>query len=311
MAYRIGVVGLGKIARDQHLPGIARSPAFELAAVVMPRGEPPPGLPVTYRTVEEMLAAVPDLDAVAVCTPPGPRHAIARAALLAGKGVLLEKPPAATLSELEDLRAVAQAGGRVLFATWHAQHNAAVEEAARLLRGESVAELLVEWREDVRVWHPGQDWVWRPGGFGVFDPGINGLSIAAAILPEPVFVRRAELLVPANADAPIAARLELGSLRPDAALRAEFDWRPTPAETWEVRVRTASGRSLRLLGGGRRLEVDGGLVVDEPPDEYGRIYARFADLLREGRSEVDARPLRLAADAFLIGERIQVAPVDR
>ena len=310
MTFRIGLVGLGKIARDQHLPSIARSPSFELAAVCSPRGDPPPGYTI-HRTLQDMLDAVPDLDAVAVCTPPSVRHPVARAALLAGKYVLLEKPPAATLSELEDLEAVARAGGRVLFATWHSQHNAAVAEAARLLQGETVAELLVEWREDVRKWHPGQDWVWRPGGFGVFDPGINALSIVVAILPGPVFVRGAELMVPANADTPIAARLDLGSLQPDATLRAEFDWRPTPAETWEIRVRTASGRSLRLLGGGRRLEVDGAPVVDEAPDEYGRIYARFADLLREGRSEVDARPLRLAADAFLVGERTLVAPAER
>ena len=59
------------------------------------------------------------------------------------------------------------------------------------------------------------------------------------------------------------------------------------------------------------VEVDGAPVVDEAPDEYGRIYARFADLLREGRSEVDARPLRLAADAFLVGERTLVAPAER
>ena len=51
--------------------------------------------------------------------------------------------------------------------------------------------------------------------------------------------------------------------------------------------------------------------MDETPDEYGRIYARFADLLREERSEVDARPLRLAADAFLVGKRTLVAPAER
>jgi D-galactose 1-dehydrogenase len=41
----------------------------------------------------------------------------------------------------------------------------------------------VIWREDVRVWHPGQDWIWQPGGLGVFDPGINALSIITHILP--------------------------------------------------------------------------------------------------------------------------------
>ena len=36
--HRIGVIGLGKIAQDQHLPVIAKSAAFELAAVSSQRG---------------------------------------------------------------------------------------------------------------------------------------------------------------------------------------------------------------------------------------------------------------------------------
>ncbi len=307
MAYSIGVIGLGKIAKDQHLPSIAANPDFRLAAVCSPRGDPPPGLNTIYRTTDEMLKAVPDLDAVAICTPPQVRHDIARAALLAGKQVLLEKPPAATLSELEDMRRIAKERDRVLFATWHAQYNAAVAEAARRLHGQSVAEMQVEWREDVRKWHPGQKWVWQPGGFGVFDPGINALSILMAILPEPVWVKQAEMSVPANADSPISVKLEFASNRPDAKLAADFDWNPTPHETWEVRLRTAAGQHLHLLDGGAKLEVDGAVVTNEPRDEYGGIYRRFAELLRTGTSEVDARPFELVADAFMIGKRVGVA----
>lgn len=310
MAYSISVIGLGKIAKDQHLPSIAKNPDFRLAAVCSPRGDPPPGLDTIYRTVDEMLKAVPDLDAVAVCTPPLVRHELARAALLAGKHVLLEKPPAATLSELEDLRSIASERGHVLFATWHAQYNAAVEEAARRLKGQSIAQMHVEWREDVRKWHPGQRWVWQAGGFGVFDPGINALSIVTAILPEPIWVRRAELHVPANADSPISARLEFASNQPGAKLAADFDWNPTPHETWEVRLRTEAGQHLHLLKGGARLEVDGAVVTDEASDEYGGIYRRFAELLRSGTSQVDARPFQLVADAFMIGKRVGVAAVE-
>lgn len=310
MAYSIGVIGVGKIARDQHLPSIAKNPDFHLAAACSRSGAPPAGLSVLYRTVEDMLKGVPDLDAVAVCTPPQVRHEIARAALLAGKHVLLEKPPAATLTELDDLRRIASDQRRVLFATWHARYNAGVEEAARRLNGQSVAEMHVEWHEDVHKWHPGQNWVWQAGGFGVFDPGINALSIVTAVLPEAIWVRRAELSVPANAESPIAARLEFASDRADAKLTADFNWGPTSHETWEVRLRTYAGQRLHLLKGGARLEVDGAVVVDEASDEYGGIYRRFAELLRTGTSEVDARPFLLAADAFMVGKRVGVAAVD-
>src|SRR5690606_25257331 len=97
----------------------------------------------------EMLRDVPDLDAVAICTPPQVRYRIARDALLAGKSVLLEKPPAATLSELQDLNAIAAKAGRTLFTTWHAQYNKAVREAKKALAGFDVKRLRVTWKEDV------------------------------------------------------------------------------------------------------------------------------------------------------------------
>lgn len=303
MAYRVGIVGFGKIARDQHLPVIARSPAFELAAVVSPRGPGPSGVP-GFASHEEMLAAMPDLDAVAVCTPPRVRHGIARDCLAAGRHVLLEKPPAATLSELVDLERLAAREGRVLYATWHSRHAAAIEAARARLAGGKVRRLSVIWKEDVRRWHPGQEWIWAAGGFGVFDPGINALSIVTRIMPEPLFVRAAELFFPANRDAPIAATLDLGDGR-----AAEFDWRQTGDQTWEIAVETDAFR-LKLANGGSRLEIDGALIADEPPAEYEAIYERFAALLRDNRSDVDADPFRLVADAFMVGRRVQVEPFD-
>ena len=305
MAHRIGIIGLGKIAQDQHVPAIRANPAFALVATSSTRAVTVPDVPVAHTDYHDMLA-MPDLDAVAICTPPQVRHAIARDALNAGKHALLEKPPAATLSELADLRRIAAEKGRVLFATWHAQHNAAVEAARAALAGQIVRNLLVTWKEDVRHWHPGQDWIWQAGGFGVFDPGINALSIVTRILPSPIFVRRADLQFPSNRDAPIAADLQFGSDRADDTLRAVFDWRQTGTQTWEVDVETEAGAKLALTGGGTRLAIDGKVLVDEPPAEYPGIYRRFDQLLNEGRSEVDETPFQHVADAFMIGRRIVV-----
>jgi D-galactose 1-dehydrogenase len=289
LPHRIGIVGFGKIAQDQHLPVI--------------RGPAPDGVPC-FADHHAMLRALPDLDAVAICTPPLPRHAIARDCLAAGKHVLLEKPPTATLSELVDLERAAADAQRVLYATWHSRHAAAIEEARRRLAGRAVRRLSVVWKEDVRRWHPGQAWIWAAGGFGVFDPGINALSIVTRIMPAPLFVRRAELLFPANRDAPIAASLDLGD-----GFTAEFDWRQTGDQIWEIEADTEAF-GLKLANGGSRLEVDGELVTDEPPAEYEAIYERFDELLRTGESDVDADPFRLVADAFMIGRRVTVEPFD-
>ena len=305
MPHRIGIIGLGKIAHDQHVPSIKANPDFELVAASSQRGIGLEGVPHAFSDYRQMLK-MPDLDAVAICTPPQVRHAIARDALLAGKHALLEKPPASTLSELVDLEGIAQRQGRVLFTTWHAQYNAGVDAARKALAGRTVKRLLVTWKEDVRRWHPGQTWIWQAGGFGVFDPGINALSIVTRILPTPIFVRKADLQFPSNADAPIAASLLFSTGSADEDLRAEFDWRQTGPQTWDIEVGTKDEGTVALRQGGSRLEVDGKVAVDEPSAEYPGVYARFDELLRAGQSEVDAAPLRLTADAFLLAHRVAV-----
>src|SRR5689334_2558576 len=110
---KLGLVGFGKIARDQHLPAIARTPGVELVAVASRHAEAE-GVR-NYSDVEAMLATEPDLDAVAMCQPPQARYEAAHKALAAGKHVFLEKPPGATLSEVEALITLARTQGVSLF----------------------------------------------------------------------------------------------------------------------------------------------------------------------------------------------------
>ena len=133
--HKIGIIGFGKIARDQHVPAIAASPDFELAGVSnVGSGKAPDSVP-GFATYTEMLKALPDMAAVAICTPPGPRRSIAADCLTSGRHVLLEKPPAATVTEVRDIAERAQKAGRVAYASYHAQHNQAVKAAAGALAG--------------------------------------------------------------------------------------------------------------------------------------------------------------------------------
>ena len=300
---KIAIIGLGKISIDQHVPVIAAGGHFELAAIVSTRGVGHGDVPV-FRTPADLYRALPDVGVVAVNTPPSVRHGIAREALERGKDVLLEKPPATTLSELEDLGAVAKATGRVLFATWHSIFNPAVEDARALIAKAGLRSLHIEWREDVRKWHPGQDWVWEPGGFGVCDPGINALSIFCRILPFTPLVKSAELTYPANRQTPIAARIAFSDPKYSVALSADFDWREQGDEKWHQSFVLGDGRKARLFKGGAALEVDGKIVTDVKMEEYERIYQRFAELLDKRQSDVEPAPLRLVADAMLVGKRL-------
>ena len=83
MPHSIAIIGVGKITQDQHLPVIAKNPNFKLAATVSQRGLQLEGVP-SFRTPAELYAAMPEVEVVAICTPPGVRHGIARAALDAG-----------------------------------------------------------------------------------------------------------------------------------------------------------------------------------------------------------------------------------
>ena len=296
---RIAVVGLGKIAHDQHLPAIAGNDAFRLAATVSTRGEAVGELP-HFTTIDALFNEGPEIDAVALCTPPQVRYPLAAAAIARGKHVFLEKPPGATLAEVGVLDAHAEAAGVTLFASWHSRCAAGVAPAKAWLANRHILKVSIVWREDVRVWHPGQAWIWEPGGLGVFDPGINALSIATHILPTPFFLESGRLAIPANRAAPIAADL---SFR-DAAgtpIHMDLDWRQTGPQRWDIVVETDHG-PLKLEKGGAVLVLPGSTHTS-PDHEYPGLYARFAELIRAGQRDVDTAPLRLVADAFLRGHR--------
>jgi len=306
MTIALALVGLGKIARDQHLPAIAATPGIGLAAVAS-RNAGLDGVPC-FADIHAALASGVGFDAVSLCTPPQGRFEQAKAALEAGRHLMLEKLPGMTVTEVRILAAMAREKGLTAFATWHSREAAAVEPARAFLAGSTVRSVRVTWKEDVRKWHPGQQWIWEPGGLGVFDPGINALSIVTRILPEPIFLTRAVLEFPRNRGTPIAASLAFGS-RAGFAVEAAFDWRQTGPQTWDIEVETDAG-SLKLSDGGSRLTIDGRPAVGEPDMEYRRLYARFVELVGRGESDVDVSPLAHVADAFLLGERRAVEPFE-
>ncbi len=295
----LGIVGFGKIARDCHVEAIEQNDAFFLHSIADPAQSAAPA--PRHGSIESMLAAPDPPEAVAICTPPQARHRVARHALACGKHVLLEKPPAATLSELEDLCGLAERAGVTLFCAWHSRFAPAVAPAREWLAARTLRRVHIDWREDVRVWHPGQRWIFEPGGFGVFDPGINALSVASSILPKRLVLRDALLKFPENCATPIAADLTFADT--DATpVTASFDFLHTGPWIHEISVETDAGRLL-LSRGGDRLSIDWREVPLGTSAEYPALYAHFAELIAAGRSDMDSTPLEHVADAFLLGRR--------
>jgi D-galactose 1-dehydrogenase len=303
---RLGIVGFGKIARDAHVPAIAATDDAELIAVAS-RNASADGVR-NYTDLDAMLAGEPALDAIILCQPPQARFEAAQAALNAGKHVFLEKPPGATASEVQTLIASAQQKNVTLFASWHSRLAAAVAPAKTWVAANRPTRVSIVWKEDVRHWHPGQQWIWDPGGFGVFDPGINALSILTEIVGEPVRLIDATLETPSNRQAPIAARLSMATAT-GIPISAVFDWRQTGPQTWDI-VIEAEGHQLRLGHGGTSLSIDGIARAVAPEGEYPAMYHHFCALVRAGQSDVDLAPLQLVADAFLCGQFLSTDPFE-
>lgn len=301
---RIAIAGIGKIARDQHIPHIAANPAFEFVAGVT-RGEKE-GIDVPcFRTIPEMLAAGTKVDAIAICTPPIGRAALIADAFVGRLDVLLEKPPAATLSEAERFAEMACISGRLLCVSWHSREAPAVEPARAWLKDKTINRVEIDWLENVRQWHPGQAWIWEPG-IGIFDPGINALSVVTRILPWPLTLITSDLDFPGNKSAPIAARLTLTGPA-GVPVVAHFDFDQLGTQTWEIRIDTDQGK-LVLTHGASRMTIDGRPLDVGDEAEYAALYRHFAELLDTRQSDIDLAPFRLVADAYLLGQRHQVAP---
>lgn len=304
---RIGIVGVGKIARDQHIPSITSNPAFRLVAGVS-RHAKIEGI-ANFTSIEQMLASNIEVDAVAICTPPQTHYETGRKALLAGKHVLMEKPPCTSLAQFSHLAELAARGRLCLYQTWHSQHALGVAPAKAALGSRRLRSAHVVWKEDVRHWHPGQTWIWQAGGFGVLDPGINAISILTRLIDAPMFPEQATLFVPSNCETPISADIKLRTAD-GAEIHMELDFLHTGTQTWDIELKTDT-ETIKLSAGGGVLTIGDRPVPAEAGalhSEYVSIYHRFAELLAARTSEADVRPLNLVADIFLNGKQVRVDP---
>jgi len=304
MTEKLALVGIGKIARDQHIPAISANPDWSLEATVS-RHASVDGI-ASYTELQSLLDARPDISTISLAIPPQPRFAYAEAALKAGRHVMLEKPPGQSLAECFALESLAREMGVTIFATWHSRYADCVPDLKTWLASRDLKRLRIIWKEDVRHWHPGQEWIWEPGGMGVFDPGINALSIMTEILPHRVHLREATLQYPENRSTPIAADLRFTDPK-GADVSAVFDWRQEGPQTWDIEVETTDGNA-RLSLGGSRLEINGELIREGSDNEYPNLYARMSDLVRTRTSDMDLSPFIHVCDAYSLGRRVVISP---
>ena len=113
---RVGLIGYGYASKTFHAPLIVGTPGMALAAVSSSDATKVhadwPSVPVVSEP--KHLFNDPNIDLIVIPTPNDTHFPLAKAALEAGKHVIVDKPFTVTLSQARELDALAKSFGRVL-----------------------------------------------------------------------------------------------------------------------------------------------------------------------------------------------------
>lgn len=189
---RAALVGTGSVA-NSHARAVAAHPRAELVSVAdlsREKAEEFAGrydIAAAYGDLDEMLAAERP-DVLLICTPPGPHREQALAAFAAGAHVIVEKPPAPSLDELDAMRAAAEAAGRQLAVVFQQRTGTAAAHVRRLLQSGALGRPVVAVCQT--LWFRDADYFavpWRgkwetEGGGTTLGHGIHQIDLLAHLL---------------------------------------------------------------------------------------------------------------------------------
>jgi predicted dehydrogenase len=199
------IVGLGKLALGQIVPGFRNCRSARLAAVVS--GHPDKarrvateqGLPADalydYENFDR-IARDPRIDIVYIVLPNFMHAEYTIRALKAGKHVLCEKPMATNPADCERMIAAAQAADRKLMIAYRCHYEPTNLEAMRLLRSGAMGRnrlVVTKMGRQSDLSDPSDAWrldIAKSGGGALADMGIYGINGTRYLLnEEPVEVR--------------------------------------------------------------------------------------------------------------------------
>ncbi len=310
---RVGIVGVGGISRDQHLPAWAKVPFAEVAAIadisedalqragaIVPHAR-------TFVDWQDLIAR-DDIDVIDICTPNALHAPMGVAALTSGKHVLCEKPLAPTPAEVCALRDAAQASGRLLMAAQNLRFEPTSRQLQALVNNGVLGDVYyarAQWLRR-RMLPPRASFIEKrlSGGGAALDIGVHVLDLAYWFMgaPEPVSVT-------AVVDTKLAQRHDLSGAWGDwdrarldvedfaaafirfangAALTLEVSWLGFQPENEIIRLQCYGTRGgLTWPDGivsGETNRVPWEKRVKEPPKNTGYVeeIGQFAEAVRSG-----------------------------
>ena len=215
---RWGIAGTGRIAES--LAGdFAHVPGAELTAIgsrSLQRAEAfadRHGAARAYGSYAELMTD-PEVDVIYIATPRPQHHAIAVAALRAGKGVLVEKSFTATVAGAQEIVTTAHAtGGFAMEAMW-TRFQPAVVRMRELIADGAIGDVLSVQADlgVVKDYDP-KDRLYDPalGGGAVLDLGVYVVSFAQMVLGAPQRVSAAGTIGPSGVEIDAAILLDFPS----------------------------------------------------------------------------------------------------
>lgn len=145
---RIGVVGTGWFATQVHIPALLGNPRAQLVALAdadperLARAGAHFGIGTRFTSVGELLDRI-DVDGVIVATPSAQHHEVAREALDAGVGVLVEKPMTLFGAEAWDLVEAGRAENVPVMVGYTYHFTPAARRFREIVSGGAIGDLVL------------------------------------------------------------------------------------------------------------------------------------------------------------------------
>ena len=187
----VALCSYGMSSKVFHAPLISAEAGLRLHSILQ-RNEPTATADypqaIIVKTFDEIIAN-PDIHLVVVNTPNEFHHPMAKAALLAGKHVVVEKPFTLSLAQGEELIALAQQQGRVLAVFQNKRLESDHLDAQQIIQSGQLGRIVeVEWHYD-RYRHLVTHKKWKedklPGSGTWFDLGIHMVDSMLCLFGKP------------------------------------------------------------------------------------------------------------------------------
>lgn len=190
---KVAIVGVGSIA-NMHINAYLKSPNAELYAFCDINKErleymgKKYGITRLYTDEQQMLAALPEIDALSICTWNSAHAPCTIIGLQAGKHVICEKPMATTVEDAEAMLAAAKKAEKLLMIGFVRRFGSDAGAVLDLIRSDTTGEIYYAKAQNLRRNGAPGGWFGdkaRSGGGPLIDLGVHAIDLVRYLLGNP------------------------------------------------------------------------------------------------------------------------------